>query len=280
MRFWIGRRTGDVSPRTRTLRAIAIGVLALAAILGAACGSDSEDAPAAAQPTTAAYTEDSAPAVTATVAATAVPTAASSAATAVVATPATSATTATEPTTEPEEVAAPVSYTARPLSESVASCTTGMSADEQKAVLIDIGEQLFDGVTAHDGEIERLHYAPDARDRRQGGIWVVIEYNGDEADGVARKKAGLEAQMRDAYDSFFNSGCSELTQVDIGARMVATGAGVIGPMAQTLAVVFKTRMQRDAADAVDWANKESIDFNQVWNELLLNTRWRNELRGD
>lgn len=259
---------------------MAIGVLALVAILGAACGSDSDEAPAAAQSTTAASTEDSTAAVTATVAAAAIPTAASSAATVVVATPDTSETIAPEPTAEREEVAAPVSYTARPLSDSVAGCTTGMSIDEQKAVLIDIGEQLFDGATAHDGEIERLHYAPDARDRRQGGIWVVIEYNGDEADGVARKKAGLEAQMSDAYDAFFNSGCSELAQVDIGARMVATGAGVIGPMAQTLAVVYKTRMQREAADAVDWANKDSIDFTQVWDELLLNTRWRNELRGD
>jgi hypothetical protein len=259
---------------------MAIGVLALVAILGAACSSDTEDAPAAAQPTTAASTEDSTTATTVTAAATAVPTAASSAATAVAATPATSATTAPEATAEPEEVAAPISYTARPLSDPVASCTTGMSIDEQKAVLIDIGVQLFDGVTAHDGEIERLHYDPDARDRRQGGVWVVIEYNGDEADGVARKKAGIEAQMSDAYDAFFNSGCDELTQVDIGARMVATGAGVIGPMAQTLAVVYKTRMKREQADGVDWANKDSVDFNQVWDELLLNTRWRNELRGD
>ncbi len=277
MRFWNMHRAGAVSRRTRPGRAVAIGLLALVAIMGAACSSDTEDAPAAAQPTSAASTEDS---TTAAAAATAVPTAASSAATAVVATPAASATTAPESTAEPEEAAAPVSYTARPLSEPVASCTTGMSIDEQKAVLVDIGQQLFDGVTAHDGEIERLHYAPDARDRRQGGIWVVIEYNGDEADGVARKKAGIEVQMSDAYDAFFNSGCDELTQVDIGARMVATGAGVIGPMAQTLAVVYKTRMNREQADGVDWANKDSIDFNQVWDELLLNTRWRNELRGD
>ena len=280
MRIWDVHRIGAVSPRARTLRAMAIGVLALVAVLGAACGSDTEDAPAAAQPTTAASTEDSTPATTATVAATAVPTAASPATTAVVATPVTSATTEPEPTAEPEEVAAPVSYTARPLSEAATSCTTGMSTDEQKKVLIEIGEQLFEGVTAHDGEIDRLHYAPDARDRRQGGIWVVIEYNGDEAEGVALKKAGLEAQMRDAYDAFFNAGCDELTQVDIGARMVVTGAGVIGPMAQTLAVVYKTRLKVEDANAVDWANKDSIDFNQVWDELLLNTRWRNELRGD
>ena len=118
------------------------------------------------------------------------------------------------------------------------------------------------------------------REWRQGGIWVVIEYNGDEADGVALRKAGLEAHMRDAYDAFFNAGCDELTQVDIGARLVVTGAGVIGPMAQTLAVVYKTRLKIEDADGVDWANKDSIDFNQVWDELLLNTRWRNELRGD
>jgi hypothetical protein len=155
-----------------------------------------------------------------------------------------------------------------------------MSADEQKKVLVDIGEQLFGGTTAHDGEITRLHYAPDARDRRQGGVWVVIEYNGDEAATVVEKKAGIDAHMREAYEIFFNAGCDELMQVDIGARMVATGAGVIGPMAQTLAVVFKTRMQIEDAVAINWADKDNIDFSQVWNELLLNTRWRNELRGD
>ena len=260
--------------RIRLCRAVALGIFSLAAILGAACSSDTDEAPVASQPTTVA-TATTEPAATATVAATDTT---GSSATAVATTVAATATVV--PTAEPTQVTAPVSYTSRGLGEAASSCTPGMSTDEQKKVLVNIGEQLFGGATTHDGELERLHYAPDARDRRQGGVWVVIEYNGDEAATVAERKAGIEAHMRDAYEKFFSAGCDELTQVDIGARLVVTGAGVIGPMAQTLAVVFKTRMQSDDAAAINWADKDNIDFSQVWNELLLNTRWRDELRGD
>ena len=271
-----GHRAGAMSGG-RLRRVMAMGILSLVAILGAACSSDTDETPAASQPSTTVATATSEPAASATVAATDTD-ATGSSATAVATTVTLAATQV--PTAEPTEVAALISYTVRALGEASSSCTPGMSADEQKKVLVDIGEQLFDGATAHDGETERLHYAPDARDRRQGGVWVVIEYNGDEAGTVAEKKAGIESHMRDAYEMFFNAGCDELTQVDIGARMVATGAGVIGPMAQTLAVVFKTRMQSEDAAAINWADKDTIDFSQVWNELLLNTRWRDELRGD
>ena len=265
---------------------MAMGILPLVAIMGVACSSDTDETPAASQPTTTIATATAEPAASATVAATgtdttessATPVATGSSATPVATTVVAAATVV--PSAEPTQVTAPISYSSRGLGEAASSCTPGMSADEQKKVLVDIGEQLFGGATAHDGEMTRLHYAPDARDRRQGGVWVVIEYNGDEAATVAGKKAGIEAHMREAYEIFFNAGCDELAQVDIGARMIATGAGVIGPMAQTLAVVFKTRMQTEDAVAINWADKDTIDFSQVWNELLLNTRWRDELRGD
>jgi len=256
---------------------MAMGILPLVAIMGVACSSDTDETPAASQPTTTIATATAEPAASATVAATGTDTTGSSATP--VATKVVAAATVVPPA-EPTQVTAPISYSSRGLGEAASSCTPGMSADEQKKVLVDIGEQLFGGATAHDGEMTRLHYAPDARDRRQGGVWVVIEYNGDEAATVAGKKAGIEAHMREAYEIFFNAGCDELAQVDIGARMIATGAGVIGPMAQTLAVVFKTRMQTEDAVAINWADKDTIDFSQVWNELLLNTRWRDELRGD
>ena len=267
-------------------RVMAMGILPLVAIMGVACSSDTDETPAASQPTTTVANAAAEPAASATVAAagtdttesSATPVSTESSATPVATTVVAAATVV--PTAEPTQVAAPISYSSRGLGEAASSCTPGMSADEQKKVLVDIGEQLFGGTTAHDGEITRLHYAPDARDRRQGGVWVVIEYNGDEAATVVEKKAGIDAHMREAYEIFFNAGCDELMQVDIGARMVATGAGVIGPMAQTLAVVFKTRMQIEDAVAINWADKDTIDFSQVWNELLLNTRWRNELRGD
>lgn len=270
----------------RLRRVIAMGIFPLVAIMGVACSSDTDETPAALQPTATVATATAEPAASATVAATGTDTTETSA------TPVPTETSATPvatkvvaaatvvPPAEPTQVTAPISYSSRGLGEAASSCTPGMSADEQKKVLVDIGEQLFGGATAHDGEMTRLHYAPDARDRRQGGVWVVIEYNGDEAATVAEKKAGIEAHMREAYEIFFNAGCDELAQVDIGARMIATGAGVIGPMAQTLAVVFKTRMQIEDAVAINWADKDTIDFSQVWNELLLNTRWRDKLRGD
>lgn len=43
-------------------------------------------------------------------------------------------------------------------------------------------------------------------------------------------------------------------------------------------VVFKTKLVRDVADTIDWANKESLDFNEIWDTLLLNPRWREELK--
>ena len=264
-------------------RVMAMGILPLVVM---ACSSDTDETPAVSQPTTTVATAAAEPAASATVAAAGTDTTESSATSVSTESSATSvattvvATVTVVPTAEPTQVAAPISYSSRGLDEAASSCTPGMSADEQKKVLVDIGEQLFGGATTHDGEITRLHYAPDARDRRQGGVWVVIEYNGDEAATVVEKKAGIDAHMREAYEIFFNAGCDELMQVDIGARMVATGAGVIGPMAQTLAVVFKTRMQIEDAVAINWADKDNIDFSQVWNELLLNTRWRDELRGD
>ena len=44
------------------------------------------------------------------------------------------------------------------------------------------------------------------------------------------------------------------------------------------APVFKTRLKRDVAETIDWANKLNLDFNEIWDELLLNIRWRDELR--
>ena len=43
-------------------------------------------------------------------------------------------------------------------------------------------------------------------------------------------------------------------------------------------VVFKNRPKRDAADDVDCANKEGLDFNDIWDKSLLKPTWRKELR--
>jgi hypothetical protein len=154
----------------------------------------------------------------------------------------------------------------------------GLEYEAQKARLIDIGNEIFAGVTEHDPEMTKLHNPPDARDRRQGGIWLVVEFNGDERANVPQKKARLDVQMRDAFESFYRAGCADLQEVHIAVRMVALGAGVIGPMTQTLASVFKTKLKPDVAETIDWDNKDNLDFNEIWDTLLLSPTWKSELK--
>jgi hypothetical protein len=45
----------------------------------------------------------------------------------------------------------------------------------------------------------------------------------------------------------------------------------------TPVVVFKTRLALDVAEGVDWANKQDLNFNEIWNQLLINPRWRKAL---
>jgi hypothetical protein len=37
-------------------------------------------------------------------------------------------------------------------------------------------------------------------------------------------------------------------------------------------------MKREVAETIDWANKEALDFNEIWDTLLLNPIWRRELK--
>ena len=159
------------------------------------------------------------------------------------------------------------------------SCKPGSTIKEQKARLVALAKQQFAGATSHDPNQTRLHYDPDARERRQGGILVFVEFNADELDTVKRKKAALDVLMRDAYETFYSAGCGDLAQVDLSARANALAIGGIegANAVQTLAVVFKTRIKIEKAEIIDWENKASLDFNEIWETLLLNRRWRNEL---
>ena len=160
-------------------------------------------------------------------------------------------------------------------------CVPGLPMEEQKKRLVAIASKQFSGVTAHDAGMTRLHYDPDARDRRQGGIWIVVEFNGDELETVAKKKAALDAQMQDAYEVLYSAGCEDLAQVDLTARSMAVAIGGIeGGVVQSLAAVYKTRLTREAADAVDWSSKDSLHFNEIWETLLLNVRWKRELEDE
>ena len=44
------------------------------------------------------------------------------------------------------------------------------------------------------------------------------------------------------------------------------------------AQVIKTRLTRDVAETIDWANKESLDFDEIWNTLLVSPVWRRALQ--
>ena len=153
----------------------------------------------------------------------------------------------------------------------------GLDYDAQKAKLVEIAYDLFAGITNFE-ERKRLQQIPNARDSRRGGIWLVIDFNGDEFDSLLVKKNRLDLQMRDAYDAFYNSGCADLGEVSITAIQKEVTTREVGPSTITPIVVFKTKMTKAQADEVDWENKDDIDFNEVWRQEVLNPRWREGLR--
>jgi hypothetical protein len=135
----------------------------------------------------------------------------------------------------------------------------------------------FTGETQEDRP--RLQFGPDSRDLRQGGIWMVLEFNGDELETVSLKKAALDERMRDAYEALYTAGCKDLAQVDLASYQDAlVKVSMMGETIPRPSIVFKTRLKRDVADTIDWADKESLDFDEIWDTLLLNPRWRDELR--
>jgi hypothetical protein len=263
------------------VRAVSLAAVLLAALALAACSSDTDDGdaasapdqPAAAAPTVAVQaTATLAPVATLEASSAPAPTTAPDTATAA------DPTATTAPASEPEATAVAVLPAVDvPVTVSTSRCAAGLSLAEQKAQLVVIAKELFAGETT-EGE-NRLKFDPDARDQRSGGIWVTLEFSGNERGTVTQKKAALDSQMRDAFDALFNSGCDQLAWVDLtGIHRAIVKVGQMGETIPVPAPVFKTRLKRDGADAVDWANKEALDFNEIWDELLLNIRWRDELR--
>ena len=250
-------------------RAVSIALLAAALIVLQACGGSGGDsteptsAPApAAQPTTA-------PAPTSAPAPTPTPKPEESQAPAGEATPQAGA-------LEPKEVPEWAHTSGMDPSKHAGTCD-GLSYDEQKEKLVEIAYDLFAGTTNFEDR-ERLQQIPNARDSRRGGIWMVIDFNGDEFDSLLVKKTRLDLQMRDAYDAFYNAGCADLGEVSITAIQKEVTTREIGPSTVLPIVVFKTKMTKAQAEEVDWENKDEIDFNEVWREEVLNPRWREGLR--
>lgn len=277
----------------KKLTGVFLGLSIALGFLLVACGDSTDPADTPATVPTTAATEDAVVAPTAAstaAAATAVPeptsdSTASEATTAAAATPQpTVAAQATEaPADAADELEDKPTFVGEavvpPPTLAITGCAPGASTDEQKATLVKMAEARFAGMTVFEAEQPRLHYPPDARDNRQGGIWLVVEFNGDDVGEVADKKASLDLWMTTAYDLFFNSGCNELTQVDLSGYGEALGRPPIGPTVISHAIVFKTRMKKVEADTVDWASKDTLDFEEIWDVQIINVRWKRELAG-
>ena len=152
-----------------------------------------------------------------------------------------------------------------------------VSYDQQKELLSTLVQEWFVG--ENNSERPRLKLIPDVRDNRRGGILVHIEINGDEYDTTTTKKAELDKLMRDTYELLYTTGY-EVTEVAITAIMTGVVRPIIGSVAEGRIQVFRSRLRGDAASTVDWANKESLDFNEIWETVLLNVLWKRELAAE
>ena len=172
------------------------------------------------------------------------------------------------PETASPQAAAPVAETA--------VCSPGASIEGQKATLASVANAQFQGNTKE--TLPKLPYGADVRDHRQGGLWVVVEFRGDELKTIAERKAALDRQMADAYAAVFGAGCEDLKWVDLsGLQKAIAKVGMMGDPAMPQVPVFKTRMTAEDAEEVDWDNRHSLDFSEIWKTLLLNPRWRQAL---
>ncbi len=189
-------------------------------------------------------------------------------------TPAPIATATTAPVAT-EATARPVPAEATPMPKlSPLPPASEVTYDRQKELLRALVQEWFVGVNNLDRP--RLKLLPDVRDNRRGGILIHIEINGDEYDTTTKKKAELDIVMRDTYELIYTTGY-EVTEVAItavmnGVRHITAKTASIEPIQ-----AFRSRLRGDAAATVDWANKDSLDFNEIWENVLLNTAWKREL---
>ncbi len=272
-------------PKERALLAI---TLLLAAAMLAACSGDSEpEAEPTAAPKAAPAAPTAAPTAAPQAAATAAPTAAPKAEEPT-ATPEPEAAQDTVEELSPEEAAA-AAASVFPFDQftGLDGCASGASIDDQKATLVSMAKTMFSGETAYEEKKPRITELggtpidPTARDHRPTrGIRLVIEFNGDDHGGVFEKKASVDLWMKETYNVLFNSGCDMLSLVEISGYGAALGRHPIGPAALSWAITFKTRMTKDVAEGVDWGNRDSLDFGEIWDVMILNFRWEQALKGE
>ena len=245
----------------RSIRVAAVAISMIAVVAGAAmvgCAGDTEEPASSSAPVAAPAppkTASPAPAPT-----TAPPTPTSRAA------PNFGPSPTPYPTPAPVATRAPLVVVMQPESD--------LPKDQQIAKLSELVQAHLTGM--NNISRPRLNIPPDVRDdRRRGGIVVNIEMNGDEYESTVQKKEELDRLMRDTYHVLYASGY-QLVEATISAVMM--GMSHRRKSVQAPITVYKTRLKRDAAEGIDWDDKENLDFNEIWDTLLLSPTWKTELK--
>ncbi len=243
-------------------------VMAVLAVLGATlvgCSGSSEEPAAESASTSAAVA-----APTAAPQPTSPPTAAPKAAPTVAPAPTAAAGPTPYPTPAPVATRPPVVVEMQPKSD--------LPLDQQIAKLSELVLGHLTGI--NNIERPRLNLPPDVRDdRRRGGIVVNIEFNGDEYETTTEKKAGLDLMMREMYHVLYASGY-DITEATMSAVMMGTAHRNVGGASTAPITVYKSRLKRDAAEGIDWGDKENLDFNEIWDTILLSPVWKRELKAE
>ena len=170
------------------------------------------------------------------------------------------------PTPAPVATRAPLVVVMQPKSD--------LPKDQQIAKLSELVQGHLTGM--NNIQRPRLNIPPDVRDdRRRGGIVVNIEMNGDEYESIVQRKEELDNIMRDTYHVLYASGY-HIVEATISAVMM--GKSYRRQSVQAPVTVYKTRLKQAAAEGVDWDDKENLDFNEIWDTLLLSPTWKTELK--
>ncbi len=244
----------------RSVRVTTVAILAVAAmVVLAGCAGDTEE-PASPPEQAAAPAPTSAPTTAPATAPATAPTIAPRAA------PNFGPSPTPYPTPAPVATRAPLVVVMQPKSD--------LPTDQQIVKLSELVQGHLTGM--NNIQRPRLNIPPDVRDdRRRGGIVVNIELNGDEYETTVKKKEELDRLMRDTYHVLYASGY-ELVEATISAVMM--GMSHRRKSVQAPITVYKTRLKRDAAEGIAWDDKEDLDFNEIWDTLLLSPTWKTELR--
>lgn len=137
-------------------------------------------------------------------------------------------------------------------------------------VLAQLMQTRFTGET-NDGEPRFINVQ--VRENRQTtGFNVLVEFNGDEYESIIEEFRTINVWMANAYADLFTSG-HDVAEGHMSARMQVIGRQGTSPNS----IVYKTRLKREDAEGVDWANVANIDFREIWDVLILNPTWRQAL---